>query len=263
MTTVQPAARMASYTNTSSGLSLTPGGYTAPRQATKMPMRTFEVVGLRPDGSLFIGQDRAPAIALFENAFSAFARGTLVQTATGDIAVEDLQPGDEIVTKDGSTSRLIWVGSSDFVPADAGRRMPLIRVMPDSFGVGRPNSFITLGPAARILQTPYHMRGHTGEGEVLTPLREFVDGVNVIEVVPPTPVRLFHLCLERHAVIKAGGLEMETYHPGHNTLRTTPDVLRDRYLKMFPCIDQISAFGPLAFPRASEEEMSAASRAAS
>ncbi|HAC48419.1 MAG TPA: hypothetical protein DCE85_03930, partial [Sulfitobacter sp.] len=103
-----------------------------------VPMRSYEVAALRADGSLYIGQDTAPAAPLFESAFAAFARGTLIQTVQGDIAIEDLQPGDMINTSSGEPARLIWIGSSSFIPADSGRRLSLIRIMPDSFGEGRP-----------------------------------------------------------------------------------------------------------------------------
>lgn len=217
-----------------------------------MPQRSYEIAALRSDDSLFIGQDRAPAIPLFESAFSAFARGTLIQTTKGEVAVEDLQPGDMVGTSTGTPAKLIWVGSSSFIPADAGRRMPLIRIMADSFGPNRPASFITVGPAARILHTPHHLRGDAGDNQMLTPAHEFVDGVNVIEVVPPTPVRLFHICLTRHAAIKVGGIGMETFHPGGEALRSVSHSLRDRFLGMFPRIGHASEFGPLAHPRIPE-----------
>ncbi len=217
-----------------------------------MPMRNYEVAALRADGSLFIGQDNAPALPLFESAFAAFARGTLIQTVNGDVAIEDLQPGDMVNTSSGEPAELVWIGSSNFIPADAGRRMPLIRIMSDSFGQDRPSSFLTVGPAARVLHTPHHLRAEAGGTRLLTPVREFVDGVNVIEVVPPTPVRLFHICLSRHAVIKAGGLEMETFHPGAQATRSVSQNLRDRFLSMFPQIGHATDFGPLAHPRAPE-----------
>ena len=217
-----------------------------------LPMRSYEIAALRADGSLYIGQDKAPAIPLFETAFSAFARGTLIQTVAGDVAIEDLQPGDMIDTSSGEPAQLIWIGSSSFVPIDAGRRVPLIRIMPDSFGQGRPSSFLTLGPGARILQTPEKLRAEADGKRMFTPVDEFVDGVNVIQVCPPTPVRLFHICLSRHAAIKAGGIEMETYHPGAQATRDVSPNLRDRFLSMFPRLGSVSDFGPLAHPRAFE-----------
>jgi hypothetical protein len=222
----------------------------APRLNQDVQTRSFEIAALRADGSLYIGQDKAPAVPLFDAAFSAFARGTLIKTVLGDIAVEDLQPGDMINTTSGEPSKLVWIGSTSFSPADAGRRIPLISIMPDSFGQSRPNSVLTVGPGARILHTPHHLRSETGSAQMLTPVRALLDGVNVIEVVPPTPVRLFHICLERHAAITAGGIEMETFHPGINAMRKVSHTLQGRFLSMFPRIGHLADFGPLAHPRA-------------
>tara|TARA_R110002049_G_scaffold29972_4_gene102113 strand:- start:31706 stop:32497 length:792 start_codon:yes stop_codon:yes gene_type:complete len=254
-----PAQRLQSTSKTSGGFDLSGSGSSTGgiRPAATIPTRSYEVAALRADGSLYIGQDNAPALPLFESAFSAFARGTLINTVQGDIAVEDLQPGVMVNTSSGEPAQLIWVGSSNFIPADAGRRTPLIRIMTDSFGQGRPSSFLTVGPAARVLHTPHHLRGEAGGTQMLTPVREFIDGVNVIEVVPPTPVRLFHICLSRHAAIKAGGIEMETFHPGANATRSVSHSLRDRFLSMFPQISHATDFGPLAHPRAPEADAEA------
>lgn len=218
-------------------------------------MRSFEVASLRADGSHNVSTFKAPALPLFESAFSAFARGVNLATPTGVTPVEDLQLGDWVNTSSGDPAQVIWIGSSNFVPADAGRRMPLTRVMADSFGQARPSSFLTVGPGARLLQTPPHLRGSTGGAPMLTPVNAFVDGVNVIEVTPPTPVRLFHICLTRHAAVDVGGMMMETFHPGMGATRNVSHAQRDMFLSMFPHVSHITDFGPLAHPRAPEIEM--------
>jgi len=219
------------------------------------PLRTFEVAALRADNTRTVATFKAPALPLFENAFSAFARGAILSAPNGAVAIEDLLPGDWLNTSVGAPAQVIWIGSSNFVPADAGRRLPLIRIMADSFGQNRPASFVTVGPAARILQTPAHLRGTTGGAPLLTPASEFIDNVNVIEVVPPTPVRLFHICLSRHAAVDVGGIEIETYHPGIGAVRNVTHAQRDLFLSMFPHIAHVSDFGPLAHPRAPEPDM--------
>lgn len=219
---------------------------------------TMEIAALRMDGARHIGQVKVPALPLFEAAFSALGRGTVLDGRDGPIAIEDIQPGDWLRTAAGDPAQVVWIGTSTFVPADTGRRMPLVRVMADTFGMNRPESYLTLGPAARVLQTPPRLVGVTPGARLLTPVREFVDGLNVIEVVPPTPVRLFHLCLTRHAAIRAGGLEIETFHPGNAALRAVPHRVRDLFLSLFPRIAHASEFGPLAHPRAPEAERDAA-----
>lgn len=216
--------------------------------------RTYEVAALRADGSRTVGTFKAPALPLFESAFSAFARGVVLTTPKGGVAIEDLLPGDWLSTSSGDPAQVVWIGSSNFVPADTGRRMPLIRIMADTFGQNRPGSFVTVGPAARLLQTPAHLRGTTGGGLMLTRASAFVDNVNVIEVVPPTPIRLFHICLTRHAAVDVGGIEMETFHPGIGATRQVTHAQRDLFLSMFPHIAHVTDFGPLAHPRAPEPE---------
>ncbi len=217
-------------------------------------LRTYEVAALRADGTRSVATFKAPALPLFEGAFSAFARGVVLSSPEGGIAVEDLQPGDWLNTSADAPAQVMWIGSSSFVPSDTGRRVPLIRIMADSFGLNRPESFITVGPGARLLQTPPHLRGATGGAPVLTPASEFVDGVNVIEVVPPTPIRLFHICLSRHAAVDVGGIEVETFHPGLQAIRQVTHAQRDLFLSMFPHIAHVTDFGPLAHPRAPEPD---------
>lgn len=225
----------------------------------KIAKRVYDVAGLRNDGSFYSNQTIAPAHPLFEAAFSAFARGSLVQTAQGQIAIEDLQPGDMLITSTGQAAELVWIGSSSFTPSETGRRAPLVRIMADAFGVNRPDRFLTVGPGARILQTPPSLRGTADGAQLLTPARAFVDGVNVIEVVPPTPVRLFHLCLKQHAAINVGGLEMETFHPGIAATHQVTHALRDQFLSLFEHIAHVAHFGPLGHPRAPEEDLDMAS----
>lgn len=229
----------------------------APRAPVETPaaFRLIDVASLRADGTRSVATFKTPALPLFESAVSAFTRGVSLSSPKGMIAIEDLVPGDWLNTSSGDPAQVIWIGSSSFVPADAGRRTPLVRVMADSFGQARPASFVTVGPAARLLQTPPHLRGTAAGAALLTPAQEFVDNVNVIEVIPPTPVRLFHICLTRHAAIDAGGLMMETFHPGMAATRAVTHAQRDLFLSMFPHVAHVTDFGPLAHPRAPQPQM--------
>lgn len=213
-------------------------------------VRVAEIKALKKDGEIVIGQRRVPTMPHFDKAFSAFAQGTVFQAEHGFIAVEDLQPGDWLMTASGKADQVTWIGSATFSPQDPGDKMHLIRVMPDSFGISRPESFISLGPAARVLQTPYELKGTVGTTRMLTPVHHFLDGVHVIDVMPPTPVRLFHVGLRRHSAIIAGGLELESYHPGENPLGALSNTLRSVFLSLFPHVDSLSDLGGMAYARA-------------
>lgn len=218
-------------------------------------MRRYEVACLDARGDVKTSTQIAPALPLFESAVAAFARGTLIATQLGEVAIEDLMPGDWITTLDGEPAQIQWIGSSTFTPEQLerhGHSTHMTRILSDAFGVARPMSYIMAGPAARFLHTPDHLRATAGSAKMLSPVRCFVDGNNVIKITPQTPLRLYHICLSRHAIIFAGGLEVESYHPGTGASYSVSHNLRQVYLSMFDHIQHMSDFGPMVFPHAPE-----------
>ncbi|WP_424831285.1 Hint domain-containing protein [Ruegeria sp.] len=234
----------------------------APRPVSqpKAQLRRYEVSSLLDNGDVAQTRHIAPALPMFEDAFCAFTRGSLVDTEDGPMAIEDLLPGDTVLTQDGSSQKVLWKGSVTLIPGredSRGRTRPLTRIMADTFGMQKPLSGVITGPAARLLGTPAHLRHLNGGQPMLTPVHEFQDGMGVIETLPPTPVELFHICLPRHAVIRVDGLQFETYHPGVNAARMISQSLRSIYLNLFSHIESLSDFGPLLLPRAGDGEVDA------
>ena len=117
-----------------------------------------------------------------------------------------------------------------------------------TFGQSRPSSFLTVEPSENLLQRPHYLRGNNNRTRIFTKADEFVDGVHVIEICPPTPVSMFHICITRHAAITVGGVEIETFHPGASATRNVSYKMRDLLLSVFPHIAYTSDFGPLAHP---------------
>ncbi len=223
-------------------------------------LRRYEVSALLPNGDIADTRHIAPALPLFEDAFCAFTRGTMIDTQFGPMAIEDLLPGDRVKTRDGSYEQVMWKGSTNVVPgrtSPTGRTHKLTRIMADSFGMQRPLSYVLAGPSARILKTPGRLRALTGGKPMLTPVQEFQDGTNIIETAPPTAVQLFHICLPRHAIINVAGLEFETYHPGVTALRSMSHAMRSIYLGLFAHIDKLTDFGPQVFARAGDGQIDA------
>ncbi|MQQ07977.1 hypothetical protein GFB49_05885 [Epibacterium sp. SM1979] len=222
------------------------------RGATKPQLRRFDVMSLLPNGNISETRHTAPTLPLFEQAFTAFCRGSLVDTTQGPIAVEDLLPGDEIVDLNGEAQTLLWKGRTTILPTRPtarGQKRRLISFMPDSLGLAKPAACVVVGPAARLLRTPAHLRGDDTTEGLLTPVGEFMDGMNIVETAPPTPVEMFHLCLPQHSVIRVGGLPFETYHPGPDALKLVSHAIRTLYLNLFSHIESGADFGPLCHPR--------------
>ena len=111
--------------------------------------RRYEVAAIGTDGALTQKAVVAPAIPTFEDAFAGFARGTLITTSDGPIAVEDLCPGMMVQTADNGAMPLLWVGSMMIfpgLPELSEESVRLIRATAESFGMGRPLPDLMLGP---------------------------------------------------------------------------------------------------------------------
>ncbi|PIE15332.1 MAG: hypothetical protein CSA70_00405 [Rhodobacterales bacterium] len=214
----------------------------------KPVMRRYETLWLDHDGQVRDSRHLAPASPLFEAAFSAFARGTLISTPDGPCAVEDLRPGTRISTRQGPLP-LMWIGSMQFLPNAPQTDTRLIRIMADSFGLSQPTPDLILGSSARLLRVPGALRGEIGMTDLLTPIDAFVDGMGVIEITPPAPVALYHLCLPHHAIIQAGGIGVETFHPGPSLLMGKGQNMRALFMSLFPHLESDDRFGPLVYPR--------------
>jgi hypothetical protein len=227
-------------------------------------MRKYQISTLRADGEIRQSEQIGPALPLFEAAFSAFARGTLIQTTHGPVAIEDLLPGDEIMTAEYGPTRLLWVGSMTLVPKLDGPTPPearMTRVMPEAFGMGKPMTNMMFGPGARVLAPAARLRAQIGNEKILTPMHHLLDGHGVIEIVPPRPVSVYHLCLAKHATINAGGLSVESYHPGSGFERKIGDKMLGLFLSFFPHIKAPHEFGGLShlrLPLVSPDDLEAA-----
>ncbi|WP_306151930.1 Hint domain-containing protein [Roseovarius sp. MMSF_3281] len=266
MTTPSTAARLSAAAHSpalprpvSPHATSTPAG---PRRS--LVMRKYHISSLRPDGGIHQSEQIGPALPLFEAAFSGFARSTLIQTTNGPVAIEDLLPGDQVVTAEYGPTRLLWVGSMTLVPKANGDTPPesrMTRVMPEAFGMGKPMSNVMFGPGARLLTPAARLRQHMGNEPVLAPVRHLVDGNSVIEITPPRPVTVYHLCLEKHATINAGGLWVESYHPGSGFERKMGEKMLGLFLSFFPHIRAPHEFGGLShlrLPLVSPEGLEAA-----
>jgi len=224
-----------------------------PRRSQPL-MRRYEAVHLLPNGDIGETQRLAPAIPAFETAFSAMARGTLLPTEKGMMAIEDLLPGDRVRTVDAGFQSLLWRGSITVVPAVAGQQDAagtLTRIAADALGIGRPMPDLLLGPGARLHHRAPVIHTVTGHDAAFVPARDFIDGVSVIEVTPQSPVQVFQLGFAGHHRITANGVEIDTMNPGGRMETNLQGEMLTLYLSLFPHVSGLGDFGPLALPRLS------------
>lgn len=145
-----------------------------------------------------------------------FTPGTRLRTARGETAIEDLDPGDRLLTRDSGPQQVLWTGHRRM----SGARlfaMPdqrPIRMRKGALGIDRPDADLVVSPEHRVLVTGAAARDLWGEPEVLVRAADLVGDRYVTVDHSLRETWYIHLMLERHEVIWANGLEVETFHPG-------------------------------------------------
>ncbi|MGS0466389.1 Hint domain-containing protein [Cobetia marina] len=135
--------------------------------------------------------------------FVCFAEGTMITTSEGEVAVEDLSIGDMIVTAEGNTVAVKWVGRQTVRPAKAQDKFQAIRFQENAIAPGLPNQDLTV--------TASH--GMIIDGLVIN-AGALVNGstINTVEASElPKEVTYYHIETENHEVILANGAAAETY----------------------------------------------------
>jgi len=215
-----------------------------PSQRSSWLTRRYEIKWLTPNQEIQARNTIGPAIPMFEDAFSAFARGSLVQTPDGPVAVEDLHPGMLIDTVDGDPQPLLWIGAMALLPASSHPDISvshLYRIAEGSFGISSGMPDLLLGSGARIMRS-----GVTGDPMArLIDIPDLCDGFSVIEVTPRSPARVFHLGMASHSLIQVNNVVTETYHPGLNPQMRLSEEMFQIFLSVFPHIRRLDDFGPL------------------
>ncbi|MDS9468577.1 Hint domain-containing protein [Paracoccus sp. MBLB3053] len=171
-----------------------------------------------------------------EDLLECFAAGTRVATPNGEVAVETLGIGDQILTEDGRSVEVKWIGrqtaSKVFTPAE---RFVPVRVKAGALGNGLPHSDLVLtADHALVLDGLAINAGALVNGTSIA--------FDPIEALPERVI-YYHVETEDHDVILANGVPAETfvdyigrrafdnfeeYASLYGTERTIPEMQRPR-----------------------------------
>jgi hypothetical protein len=130
-----------------------------------------------------------------------FAAGTRILVPVGELAIEDLRPGDMVVTESGRTQPIRWIGRRhvDFRHHPNRQRVLPVRVAANAFGPCKPRRDLLLSPDHALFID-----------DVLIPVRHLVNGSTVAQIAC-REVTYYHIELPRHDVLLAEGLPAESY----------------------------------------------------
>ncbi len=141
----------------------------------------------------------------------ALVCGTLIQTREGEISIENLKAGDQIITRTQGFSTLAGVRRSRAM-------MNAVRFKSGSLGHTRPGSDLLMPLNQKVLIRDWRAKAIYGQPQAVVPAFELIDG----EFICDMGLQMLDLCIlsfDRPHVIYADGMEVSTSAVAGNDLR--------------------------------------------
>ncbi|MCW8843902.1 MAG: Hint domain-containing protein, partial [Rhodobacteraceae bacterium] len=138
-----------------------------------------------------------------------FTPGTLILTLDGARAVETLEVGDLVVTRDRGAQAIRWIGRCAVSQARmrAEPQFRPVRIRAGALGAGAPERDMLVSQQHRILISGWRAELCTGEAEVLVAAAHLVDDAAVQIARDVHETVYIHLQFDHHEIVVSDGLE--------------------------------------------------------
>jgi hypothetical protein len=133
-------------------------------------------------------------------AIAGLTAGTTVLTLDGELPVDQLTPGDKVITRDTGIAVLRELRVRDVTVA-------AISVKAGSLGHTRPDKTMLLGPDTRIHIRDWRAKALFGAEVATVKARRLLDGEFVTES-KPRKMKMFELVFDACHIVYADGLEV-------------------------------------------------------
>lgn len=210
-----------------------------------VPMSYIEKLDGAAGSALEIGAAAAAAV-------TGLGAEAQIRVPGGVRRAEFLRPGDLVVTRDHGHQpvRMIFTTTIDPVEMQADPSLAPVRLGPRAVGPMMPQRSVTMAPGQGVLVPGYLVQGHDADG-ALVPARD-VTGYTEGSFMDRNAEPLFYnLVFDRHEVIWASGLPVESFHATPASLGPLEPATRDALVLRFPPLrGKQEAFPQMRFPRA-------------
>lgn len=164
-----------------------------------------------------------------------FTPGTLIATPQGERPVEDLRPGDPVMTRDNGIQTVCWTGGRGLTGAELQRQGHLrpVRIRKGALGGGLPERDMMLSPNHRILVASDQTQLYFEEREVLVAAKHLTGTPGIATAQVPWTTYI-HIMFEQHEVVLSNGTWTESFQPGDYSLAGIGNAQRSELEQLFP-----------------------------
>lgn len=180
-------------------------------------LATYKFIGYNPDGSMLLQTtDFTGQYYLFTNTDYSVSdtvavttasypycilAGTMVSTPSGERPVQDIRPGDEVLTADGQAVTVRWVGRQSLITLFAGRAGIPVMIRAGALGDNLPTADLCVSGDHAIAIDGY-----------LVAAEALINGTTITRMPePPAQLDYYHLELDAHRIILANGTPVESF----------------------------------------------------
>ncbi|MEL7469609.1 MAG: Hint domain-containing protein [Pseudomonadota bacterium] len=205
------------------------------------------------DGSVIVIQGQEPGDFSSSNFIIVappvcFTPGTLIAVPGGQVPVEDLKVGDQVMTCDAGAQPILWIGKRDMEFRSTETRHKPIQIKQGALGNGLPRRTFAVSPLHRLLFWGPLVEDLFGVSEALGLSRGLVGLPGVRQMLGKRSVTYVTVLLQSHQVIFAEGSGAESFYPGPTALQHVTPAQRGEILAALPDLsdDPETGFGPRA-----------------
>lgn len=168
--------------------------------------------------------------------FVCFRNGTLILTSRGEIAVEDLRPGDMVMTRDHGPKPLRWIGSKmlDGAVLQAFAKLRPVRIRAGALGAGLPARDLYVSQQHRVLVGSAIAQRMFDAPEILVAAKHLtaIAGIEIDDSCQS--LTYFHLLFDQHEIICSDGAQTESLFTGPEALKAVDPAARAEIMALFP-----------------------------
>jgi hypothetical protein len=139
-----------------------------------------------------------------------YAPGTMIDTPGGPRAIEDLLPGDLVLTVDHGPQPIRWIRSSDHPLEEADVDNKPVLIQAGALGAGRPAQDLIVSPQHRILVGGGGQLNGWFKTEVFAPAKSLTSLPGIRHMKGKQSITWIHFACDRHEVVTANGCLAES-----------------------------------------------------
>lgn len=133
---------------------------------------------------------------------NCFLQGTRIATPTGEVLIESLREGDEVLTLENTAAPIKWIGRRTVDPkiVDNPREHLPVCIIAGALGENIPHSDLFVSPDHCVYVA-----------DTLIPAKLLINGTTISQILTLQPITYFHIELDAHDIVWAEGAPTETY----------------------------------------------------